>query len=37
MTIREATGADLPLLEELWRAFWREVPEPVRFLSTAKQ
>jgi len=28
MTIRDATEADLPLLEELWRAFWREVPEP---------
>ena len=25
--IRDATEADLPLLEELWRAFQREVPE----------
>ena len=28
MTIRRATGDDLPLLEELWREFETEVPEP---------
>ncbi len=28
MTVRAATEADLPALEELWRAFEREVPPP---------
>ncbi len=28
MTVRAATVADLPALEELWRAFEREVPPP---------
>jgi len=28
MTVRSATLADLPVLEELWRAFEAEVPPP---------
>ena len=28
MTVRQATAADLPALEELWAAFHRELPEP---------
>jgi ribosomal protein S18 acetylase RimI-like enzyme len=28
MSVRRATEADLPAVEELWRAFAREVPEP---------
>jgi ribosomal protein S18 acetylase RimI-like enzyme len=28
MTVRAATGADLPALGELWRAFEREIPPP---------
>ena len=28
MSVRSATAADLPVLEELWRAFTAEVPPP---------
>jgi ribosomal protein S18 acetylase RimI-like enzyme len=28
VSVRAATEADLPALEELWREFEREVPEP---------